>query len=170
MKDRTSSAVKALRPTDFVNNVTDSIDATQVDALLSRAVAAQVGPRHAGVVYTTPDSTYEVLAVHYGHEARIRIGRARVQFAVTIRDVYTDQVSNVCTTWSTSDRMVADVPAAVARYRELVEASAPLRNIVIDVHDWDAKRTLWAADDEMADLWGQLARAGATNLLTAVAA
>ncbi|MFD5899141.1 hypothetical protein [Streptomyces sp. NPDC060366] len=62
-----------------------------------------------------------------------------------------------------------DISAAKARYQELVESSAPLRNRVIGVHDWASKRALWAADDEMAVLREQIARAGSDRVLKAVA-
>lgn len=93
-------------------NPTDSIDTTQTNELLHRAVAAQVGPRKAGVVYRNIDGDFKVLDVITDQsEARRILKRRSAQFAVVIIDTLRPdaQPFAVGSTWTGSDRVLKAV-------------------------------------------------------------
>jgi hypothetical protein len=90
----------------------DSIDGTQADALLARAVAAQVGPRRPGVVYENVDGAFRVLDVTTNpSEARRILKRRAAQFAITVIDTLRPdaQPFAIGTVWTGSDRVLKAV-------------------------------------------------------------
>ncbi|MFZ3475307.1 hypothetical protein ACODT3_42625 [Streptomyces sp. 4.24] len=69
-------------------------------------VEAEIGPREAGVFYSTDmGGTFEVLAVLRGAEAQAAVNR-RTDWAVVTRHLATEHVTTHCMVWTTSDRLI----------------------------------------------------------------
>lgn len=91
---------------------TDSIDGTQANGLLARAVAAQVGPRKPGTVYRNIDGDFKVIdLITDPSEARRVLKRRSAQFAVVIIDTLRPDAEPfaVGSTWTGSDRVLKAV-------------------------------------------------------------
>jgi hypothetical protein len=81
----------------------------QHDEALLRVITEQIGPRQPGVVYDNADGIFEVIEVHNATEARRILKRRAAQYAITVRDLVTDTVGTIGTTWTGSDRVLKAV-------------------------------------------------------------
>jgi hypothetical protein len=75
-------------------------------------VAAQIGERQPGVIYTNADGLFEVVAVTTdASEARRVLKRRAAQFAITVIDLHTGDQHVTGAVWTGSDRVLKAVAA-----------------------------------------------------------
>lgn len=85
-------------------------DAGQADEALRRVIASQIGPREPGVMYRNVDGVFEVVDVTTDRaEARRLLNRQSAQFAITVINLLTGEVSTIGSTWTSSDQLLEPV-------------------------------------------------------------